>query len=162
MGLGVAVQGRKHDGQDLCCIVADQAHDVLVVPVIQRSLCHLEDGGTRVVTGPTFVQQDPPHCISQSSPQIQHTQNRQPEEPLTKRQMVSCLSGIPALTSPLVQEKCMLDPGLHAEDTGQMRSFHPPSAHPHPWRVQEVPRCQSGQGEGELLPSRSLRSRGDK
>lgn len=34
MGLGVAVQGREHDGQDLGGIVADEAHDVLIIPVI--------------------------------------------------------------------------------------------------------------------------------
>lgn len=43
VGLRVAVQGREHDGQDLGRVVADQAHDVLVVPVVQGPLRHLED-----------------------------------------------------------------------------------------------------------------------
>ncbi len=42
VGLGVAVQSREHNRQNLCCVVADQAHDVLVVPVVQSSLCHLQ------------------------------------------------------------------------------------------------------------------------
>lgn len=42
VALGVLVESRKHDGEDLSGIVADQAHDVLVVPVIQRSFSNLE------------------------------------------------------------------------------------------------------------------------
>lgn len=42
VALGVLVESREHDGEDLGCIVADQAHNVLVVPVVQRPLCHLE------------------------------------------------------------------------------------------------------------------------
>lgn len=41
VGLGITVQRWKHDGQDLGGVVADQAHDVLIVPVVQSSLCHL-------------------------------------------------------------------------------------------------------------------------
>ena len=41
VALGVLVEGRKHDGEDLGSVVTDQTHDVLVVPVIQSSLCHL-------------------------------------------------------------------------------------------------------------------------
>lgn len=41
VGLGITVQGWEHDGQDLGGVVADQAHDVLIVPVVQSSLCHL-------------------------------------------------------------------------------------------------------------------------
>lgn len=41
VGLGITVQRREHDGQDLGGVVADQAHDVLIVPVVQSSLCHL-------------------------------------------------------------------------------------------------------------------------
>ncbi len=41
VGLGVAVQRWEHDGQDLGGVVTDQAHDVLIVPVIQSSFCHL-------------------------------------------------------------------------------------------------------------------------
>lgn len=42
VGLGVAVEGWEHDGQDLSSVVTDQAHDVLIVPVVQSSLCHLK------------------------------------------------------------------------------------------------------------------------
>lgn len=41
VGLGVAVERWEHDGQDLGGVVADQAHDVLIVPVVQSSFCHL-------------------------------------------------------------------------------------------------------------------------
>ena len=43
VGFRVAVQSREHNGQNLCCVVADQTHDVLVVPVVQSSLCHLQE-----------------------------------------------------------------------------------------------------------------------
>ena len=43
VGLGVAVQRGEHDGKDPGRVVADQAHDVLVVPVVQRSLRHLQE-----------------------------------------------------------------------------------------------------------------------
>ena len=43
MGLGVAVERWEHDGQDLGGVVTDQAHDVLIVPVMQSSLCHLNN-----------------------------------------------------------------------------------------------------------------------
>lgn len=42
VGLGVAVQGWEHDGQNLGCVVTDQTHDVLIIPVVQRSLRHLQ------------------------------------------------------------------------------------------------------------------------
>lgn len=41
VGLGVAVEGWEHDGQYLGGVVTDQAHDVLIVPVVQSSFCHL-------------------------------------------------------------------------------------------------------------------------
>ena len=41
VALGVLVEGGEHDGEDLSGVVADQTHDVLVIPVIQSSLCHL-------------------------------------------------------------------------------------------------------------------------
>lgn len=41
VGLGVAVEGREHDGQDLGGVVTDQAHYVFIVPVVQSSFCHL-------------------------------------------------------------------------------------------------------------------------
>lgn len=41
MGLGVAIEGGKYHGQQLCRVVAHQAHDVLIVPVVQRTLGHL-------------------------------------------------------------------------------------------------------------------------
>lgn len=41
VGLGVAVEGREHDGQDLGGVVTDQTHDVLIVPVVKSSFCHL-------------------------------------------------------------------------------------------------------------------------
>ena len=42
VALGVLVESREHDGEDLGGVVTDQTHDVLVVPVVQRPLCHLE------------------------------------------------------------------------------------------------------------------------
>lgn len=42
VGFWVAVQSGEHNWQNLCCVVADQAHDVLVVPVVQSSLGHLK------------------------------------------------------------------------------------------------------------------------
>lgn len=40
--LGVLVESGEHDGQDLSSVVTDQAHDVLVVPVIQCSFSNLQ------------------------------------------------------------------------------------------------------------------------
>lgn len=51
VGLGIAVQGWEHDGQDLGRIVTDEAHNVLIIPVIQRSLCHLEDRKCTLCSG---------------------------------------------------------------------------------------------------------------
>ncbi len=42
VALGVLVESGKHDGEDLGGIVTDQAHDVLIVPVIQCSFSNLE------------------------------------------------------------------------------------------------------------------------
>lgn len=48
VALGVPVERREHDGQDSGSIVADQAHDVLIVPVIECTFCHLVGtGGTQ-------------------------------------------------------------------------------------------------------------------
>lgn len=44
MGFGVPVKRGEHDGQNPGCIVADQTHYVLVVPVVQGSFCHLWKG----------------------------------------------------------------------------------------------------------------------
>lgn len=38
---GDPVEAGKHDGQDDAGVLLDQAHDVLVVPVVQSSLCNL-------------------------------------------------------------------------------------------------------------------------
>ena len=35
MGLAVLVECREHDWQDDGCVVADEGHDVLIVPVVQ-------------------------------------------------------------------------------------------------------------------------------
>lgn len=43
------VECREHDGQDGGHIVTDEAEDVLIVPEVQSSLCHLE--GMRVERG---------------------------------------------------------------------------------------------------------------
>ena len=40
-------QGREHDREDVTDVIADQAQDILVVPVIQRPLGHLVEGGER-------------------------------------------------------------------------------------------------------------------
>lgn len=40
--LGVLVESWKHDWEDFGCVIADQAHDILIVPIVQRSLCHLQ------------------------------------------------------------------------------------------------------------------------
>ena len=42
MRLAVLIQRGKHDGQDDGGVVADQGHDVLVVPVVQGALGHLK------------------------------------------------------------------------------------------------------------------------
>lgn len=34
VALGVFVESRKHDGENLGSIVTDQTHDVLIIPVI--------------------------------------------------------------------------------------------------------------------------------
>ena len=34
MGLAVLVECREHDWQDDGCVVADEGHDVLIVPVV--------------------------------------------------------------------------------------------------------------------------------
>lgn len=49
VAFGVPVERRKHDGEDTGSIVTDQAHDVLIVPVVQGTLCHL--AGTVEVSG---------------------------------------------------------------------------------------------------------------
>ena len=41
MGLAVLVECREHDWQDDGCVVADEGHDVLIVPVVQRPLSNL-------------------------------------------------------------------------------------------------------------------------
>lgn len=41
VALGVPVERRKHDGEHTGSVVTDEAHDVLVVPVVEGSLCHL-------------------------------------------------------------------------------------------------------------------------
>lgn len=40
--LGVLVERWKHDWEDFGCIIADQAHDIFIVPIVQCSLCHLQ------------------------------------------------------------------------------------------------------------------------
>lgn len=48
VALGVPVECREHDGEDSGSIVAYQAHDVLIVPVIECTFCHLVGtGGTQ-------------------------------------------------------------------------------------------------------------------
>ena len=42
MGLAVLVQCREHDRQDDGGVVADEGHDVLVVPVVERPLSNLK------------------------------------------------------------------------------------------------------------------------
>lgn len=41
MAFGVPIERRKHDGEDAGSVVTDQAHDVLIVPVVEGALCHL-------------------------------------------------------------------------------------------------------------------------
>lgn len=41
MGLAILVERGKHDGQDHCCVVANQIDDIVVVPVVKRPLSHL-------------------------------------------------------------------------------------------------------------------------
>lgn len=41
MLFGDPVEAGKHDGQDDAGVLLDQTHDVLVVPVVQSSLCNL-------------------------------------------------------------------------------------------------------------------------
>lgn len=40
--LGVLVERWKHDRENFGCVIADQAHDIFVVPIVQCSLCHLQ------------------------------------------------------------------------------------------------------------------------
>ena len=49
---GDPVQAGKHDWQDDAGVLLDQAHDVLVVPVVQRSLCNLTHPHTTVICLP--------------------------------------------------------------------------------------------------------------
>lgn len=49
MALGIPVECREHDGEDSGSIITDEAHDVLIVPVIEGTLCHLVGrSGTQV------------------------------------------------------------------------------------------------------------------
>jgi hypothetical protein len=50
MRLGVLVERREHDGQYDFGVVTDEGHDVLVVPVIQRSLRDLLTYFTTTIT----------------------------------------------------------------------------------------------------------------
>lgn len=36
-----SVQATEHDGKDLVDVFLDEAENVLVIPEVQRSLCHL-------------------------------------------------------------------------------------------------------------------------
>lgn len=40
--LWVLVECWEHDGEDFGCVITDEAHDVFVVPIVQRSLRHLQ------------------------------------------------------------------------------------------------------------------------
>lgn len=44
MSLRIFVQRWEHDRQYHGRVITDKTHDVLVVPIIQRSFCHLQDG----------------------------------------------------------------------------------------------------------------------
>lgn len=59
MGLGVAVECREHDGQDPGSVVADQTHDVLIVPVVQSSLGHLTLQYNKV----TYTEDNNSECV---------------------------------------------------------------------------------------------------
>ena len=52
VALGVLVERGEHDGEDLGRVVADQTHDVLVVPVVQSPLSHLH---THLIIIITFI-----------------------------------------------------------------------------------------------------------
>ena len=54
MGLAVLVQCREHDRQDDGGVVADEGHDVLVVPVVQRPLGHLQIYKSQLSEGKCF------------------------------------------------------------------------------------------------------------
>ena len=41
VAFGVPIECRNHDGEDAGSIVADEAHDVLIVPVVEGALRHL-------------------------------------------------------------------------------------------------------------------------
>ena len=43
--LGDAVESREHDGQHSVAVLVDEVHDVLIVPEVQRPLCHLMTQG---------------------------------------------------------------------------------------------------------------------
>lgn len=45
VALRVPVERGEHDGEDSGSIVTYQAHDVLIVPVIESTLCHLVGTG---------------------------------------------------------------------------------------------------------------------
>lgn len=48
MCLGVLEQCGEDDGEQHLGVVADEAHDVVVAPVVQCSLCHLKWAEQRV------------------------------------------------------------------------------------------------------------------
>lgn len=41
VAFGVPIERRKHDREDTGSVVTDEAHDVLIVPVVEGALCHL-------------------------------------------------------------------------------------------------------------------------
>ncbi len=50
MLFGDPVEAGEHDGQDDAGVLLDQTHDVLVVPVVESSLCNLPHTNTRTDT----------------------------------------------------------------------------------------------------------------
>lgn len=46
------IQGWEHDGQNGANIVTDQTKDVLIIPVVQGSLSHLQSAQTQLVQAP--------------------------------------------------------------------------------------------------------------
>ena len=47
MGLGVAKERRENDGEESLTVVTDEAHDIVIAPVVESSLSDLGGEGGR-------------------------------------------------------------------------------------------------------------------
>ena len=61
MGLGVAEEGREDDGEERLTVVVDEAHNIVIAPVVQGSFCHLESQSESVTLTHTHTHTDEIH-----------------------------------------------------------------------------------------------------